>query len=98
MAFKGSATPSPAGSGLFGIDAKRDVRAVRKYGMVVAHNHIYWGHGISVGSEPSAITITSSDAKLTIKGVNLPLTATADNRNVITGASNLFGSTWGGQY
>ena len=241
MAFKGSANPTPAGSGLFAIDGKRDVRTDRKYGMIVAHNHIYWGHGISIGSEtnagvtnvevydnsftkseeglriksdyarggevsnihyknicirdalnallftpyystralpaagplfpnfhditlenvrimgssalklqgfqantggfnnpqyplgmtmtnvvadsPTAMTITSSDAKLTIRGVNLPLTATAENRNVITGvptqavepskvldcsrafvdfpaigASNLFGSTWGGQY
>ena len=241
MAFKGSANPSPAGSGLFAIDGKRDVRADRKHGMVVAHNHIYWGHGISVGSEtnagvtnievydnsftkseeglriksdyarggevsnvhyknicirdalnallftpyystkalptagplfpnfhditmenvrimgnsavklqgfqtntggfnnpqyplgmtmtnvvadsPASITVTSSDAKLTLKGVNLPLTATADNRNVMVGvptqavdpakvldcsrafvdfpaigASNLFGSTWAGQY
>ncbi|WP_426110292.1 glycoside hydrolase family 28 protein [Massilia sp. PWRC2] len=203
MAFKGNANPSPAGSGLFAIDGKRDVRADRKYGMVVAHNHIYWGHGISVGSEtnggvtnvevydntflhseeglriksdyarggevsnihyknicikdaqnallftpyystkalpaagplfpnfhditvenvrimgksavklqgfqantggfnnpqyplkmsltnvvadsPDAITVTSSDANLTIQGVNLPLMATADNRNVLTG-------------
>lgn len=54
MAFKGSANPSPAGSGLFAIDGKRDVRADRKYGMIVAHNHIYWGHGISVGSETNA--------------------------------------------
>ncbi|TFW35351.1 glycoside hydrolase family 28 protein [Massilia horti] len=203
MAFKGSNNPSPAGSGLLAIDGKRDVRSDRKYGMVVAHNHIYWGHGISVGSEtnagvtnvevydnsfwrseeglriksdyarggevsniryenicikdalngllftpyystkalpangplfpnfhditmnnvrimgkttvklqgfqantggysnpqyplvmtmnnvvaddPSAINVISSDAKLTIKGVNLPLVATADNRNVING-------------
>jgi polygalacturonase len=54
MAFKGSANPSPAGSGLLSIDGKRDVRSDRKYGMVVAHNHIYWGHGISVGSETNA--------------------------------------------
>jgi polygalacturonase len=54
MAFKGSANPSPAGSGLPGIDGKRDVRSDRKYGMVVAHNHIYYGHGISVGSETNA--------------------------------------------
>jgi polygalacturonase len=203
MAFKGSANPSPAGSGLLAVDGKRDVRSDRKYGMIVAHNHIYWGHGISVGSEtnagvtnievydnsfldseeglriksdyarggevsnvhyqniciknamngllftpyystkalpaagplfpnfhditmdnvriqgttavklqgfqantggfsnpqyplvmtmnnvvadsPEAITVISSDANLTIKGVNLPLTATADNRNVING-------------
>ena len=54
MAFKGSQNPSPAGSGLLAIDGKRDVRSDRKYGMVVAHNHIYYGHGISVGSETNA--------------------------------------------
>jgi polygalacturonase len=54
MAFKGSSNPSPAGSGLKAIDGKRDVRSDRKYGMVVAHNHIYYGHGISVGSETNA--------------------------------------------
>lgn len=54
MAFKGSNNPTPAGSGLFAIDGNRDVRADRKWGMVVAHNHIYWGHGISVGSETNA--------------------------------------------
>jgi polygalacturonase len=203
IALKGSANPSPAGSGLFGIDGKRDVRADRKNGIVIAHNHIYWGHGISVGSEtnagvtnvevydnafteseeglriksdyarggevsnvhyknicikdatnallftpyystkalpaagplfpnfhditlenvvimgksgvklqgfqantggynnpqyplvmsmtnvvadtPTGISMTTSDAKLTLKGVNLPLTATADNRNVLVG-------------
>jgi polygalacturonase len=54
MAFKGSSNPSPKGSGLPGIDGNRDVRADRKHGMVVAHNHIYYGHGISVGSETNA--------------------------------------------
>jgi polygalacturonase len=54
MAFKGSSNPSPAGSGLKAIDGLRDVRSDRKFGMVVAHNHIYWGHGISVGSETNA--------------------------------------------
>jgi polygalacturonase len=54
MAFKGSQNPSPAGSGLPGIDGNRDVRSDRKHGMVVAHNHIYYGHGISVGSETNA--------------------------------------------
>ena len=207
IALKGSANPSPAGSGLFGIDGKRDVRADRKNGIVIAHNHIYWGHGISIGSEtnagvtnvevydnaftdseeglriksdyarggevsnihynnicienatnallftpyystkalpaagplfpnfhditlanvrimgnsgvklqgfqantggfnnpqfplvmsltnvvadtPSGIAVTSSDAHLTIKGVNLPLTATADNRNTLAGTPTL---------
>jgi polygalacturonase len=54
MAFKGSQNPSPKDSGLPGIDGNRDLRADRKYGMVVAHNHIYYGHGISVGSETNA--------------------------------------------
>ncbi|MBK4734335.1 glycoside hydrolase family 28 protein [Noviherbaspirillum pedocola] len=54
IALKGSSNPTPAGSGLFAIDGKRDVRADRKYGIVIAHNHIYWGHGISVGSETNA--------------------------------------------
>jgi polygalacturonase len=54
MALKGSSNPTPAGSGLFAIDGNRDVRADRKHGIVIAHNHIYWGHGISVGSETNA--------------------------------------------
>jgi polygalacturonase len=54
IALKGSSNPSPAGSGLPGIDGNRDVRADRKYGIMIAHNHIYWGHGISVGSETNA--------------------------------------------
>lgn len=54
IALKGSNNPSPAGSGLFGIDGNRDVRSDRKDGIVIAHNHIYWGHGISIGSETNA--------------------------------------------
>ena len=54
IALKGSANPSPAGSGLPGIDGNRDVRGDRKYGIMIAHNHIYWGHGISIGSETNA--------------------------------------------
>lgn len=54
IALKGSANPSPAGSGLFGVDGNRGVRSDRKYGIVIAHNHIYWGHGISIGSETNA--------------------------------------------
>ncbi|WP_438947506.1 glycoside hydrolase family 28 protein [Undibacterium luofuense] len=54
VAMKGSNNPSPAGSNLPAIDGNRDVRSDRKYGMVIAHNHIYWGHGISVGSETNA--------------------------------------------
>ncbi len=54
IALKGSSNPTPAGSGLFAIDGNRDVRSDRKHGIVIAHNHIYWGHGISVGSETNA--------------------------------------------
>jgi polygalacturonase len=54
MALKGSNDPTPAGSHLFAVDGNRDVRADRKWGVVVAHNHIYWGHGISIGSETNA--------------------------------------------
>ncbi|MCM2494972.1 glycoside hydrolase family 28 protein [Burkholderia glumae] len=54
IALKGSSNPSPAGSGLFGVDGNRNVRADRKWGIVIAHNHIYWGHGISIGSETNA--------------------------------------------
>jgi polygalacturonase len=54
MALKGANNPTPAGSGLFAIDGNRDVRSDRKWGVVVAHNHIYWGHGISIGSETNA--------------------------------------------
>jgi polygalacturonase len=51
---KGSNNPSPAGSGLFGIDGNRNVATDRQYGFVVAHNHIYAGHGVSIGSETNA--------------------------------------------
>ncbi len=54
IALKGSNNPAPAGSGLFGVDGNRDVRSDRKWGIVIAHNHIYWGHGISIGSETNA--------------------------------------------
>jgi polygalacturonase len=54
IALKGSNNPSPAGSGLAGVDGARDVRADRKWGIAIAHNHIYWGHGISIGSETNA--------------------------------------------
>jgi len=54
IVLKGSNNPSPAGSGLPGIDGNRDVRKDRKYGIMIAHNHIYWGHGISIGSETNA--------------------------------------------
>ncbi|MFL9911206.1 glycoside hydrolase family 28 protein [Paraburkholderia sp. RL17-337-BIB-A] len=51
---KGSNNPSPSGSGLFGIDGNRNVATDRQYGFVIAHNHIYAGHGISIGSETNA--------------------------------------------
>ncbi len=54
IAIKGSSNPTPAGSGLFAVDGNRDVRSDRKYGLVIAHNHFYWGHGVSVGSETNA--------------------------------------------
>jgi len=54
IVLKGSANPSPAGSGLPGVDGNRDVRSDRKWGIMIAHNHIYWGHGISIGSETNA--------------------------------------------
>jgi polygalacturonase len=51
IVLKGSQNPSPAGSGLLGIDGDRDVRSDRKWDIIIAHNHVYWGHGISIGSE-----------------------------------------------
>lgn len=54
IVLKGSNNPSPAGSGLPGIDGNRDVRSDRAHGVVIAHNHIYWGHGISIGSETNS--------------------------------------------
>jgi polygalacturonase len=54
IVLKGSANPSPDGSGLPGIDGNRDVRADRRWGIMIAHNHVYWGHGISIGSETNA--------------------------------------------
>ena len=54
IVLKGSNNPSPAGSGLPGIDGDRDTRSDRKWGIMIAHNHIYWGHGISIGSETNS--------------------------------------------
>ena len=54
FALKGSNNPAPANSGLPGVDGDRDARSDRKWGLVVAHNHFYWGHGISVGSETNS--------------------------------------------
>jgi polygalacturonase len=51
MALKGSNNPNAVG---FGIDGNRDKRGDRAHGIVIAHNHIYWGHGISIGSETNA--------------------------------------------
>ena len=51
IALKGSNNPNPVG---FGIDGNRDKRSDRAHGIVIAHNHIYWGHGISIGSETNA--------------------------------------------
>ncbi len=59
IVLKGSQNPGPKDSttGLpltFGIDGNRDVRSDRKWGVIIAHNHIYWGHGISIGSETNS--------------------------------------------
>jgi polygalacturonase len=59
IVLKGSNNPGPKDptTGLptvFAIDGTRDVRADRRYGIMIAHNHIYWGHGISIGSETNA--------------------------------------------
>lgn len=51
IALKGSNNPNAVG---FGIDGNRGKRGDRAYGIVIAHNHIYWGHGISIGSETNA--------------------------------------------
>ncbi|GGP24635.1 glycoside hydrolase family 28 protein [Silvimonas amylolytica] len=61
IALKGSNNPTPGstyvgplGNSLFAIDGNRDVRSDRKWGIIIAHNHIYWGHGISIGSETNS--------------------------------------------
>jgi len=59
IVLKGSNNPSvaattPAGQKNFGIDGNRDVRGDRAHGIMIAHNHIYWGHGISIGSETNS--------------------------------------------
>src|ERR1700752_4605963 len=51
IALKGSNNPNAVG---FGIDGNRGPRSDRAHGIVIAHNHIYWGHGISIGSETNA--------------------------------------------
>lgn len=59
IVLKGSNNPGPKDATtklptVPGIDGNRDVRADRKHGIVIAHNHIYWGHGISIGSETNS--------------------------------------------
>jgi polygalacturonase len=59
IVLKGSNNPGPKDPttklpSVFAIDGSRDVRPDRKYGVMIAHNHIYWGHGISIGSETNA--------------------------------------------
>jgi polygalacturonase len=54
IVLKGSNNPSPASSGLPGVDGDRGARADRAFGIMIAHNHIYWGHGISIGSETNS--------------------------------------------
>ncbi len=60
VAFKGGlADPRAAGaqSGanmLWAIDGNRDVSSNRTWGIVVAHNHNYNGHGLSIGSPGNA--------------------------------------------
>jgi polygalacturonase len=51
FALKGSNNPNAVG---IGVDGNRGARADRAYGIIVAHNHFYWGHGISIGSETNA--------------------------------------------
>ncbi len=38
----------------YGIDGDRNKATDRKYGFVIAHNHIYYGHGVSIGSETNS--------------------------------------------
>jgi polygalacturonase len=55
IVLKGSGNPSIAtAQNKWGIDGNRDARSDRAHGVMIAHNHIYWGHGISVGSETNA--------------------------------------------
>jgi polygalacturonase len=59
IVLKGSNNPGPKDATtqlplVFAVDGNRDVRADRAHGIQIAHNHIYWGHGISIGSETNA--------------------------------------------
>ena len=51
FALKGSNNPNAVG---IGVDGNRGARSDRAYGIMVAHNHFYWGHGISIGSETNS--------------------------------------------
>ena len=51
---KGAQNGSPAANMLWGIDGNRDVSSNRTYGITVAHNHDYNGHGLSIGSPTNA--------------------------------------------
>ena len=54
IVLKGSKNPAGDDSPLPGVDGNMDVRADRTWGIIIAHNHIYWGHGISIGSETNS--------------------------------------------
>jgi polygalacturonase len=58
IVLKGSNNPSVVVSTAttynYGVDGNRDVRGDRSHGILIAHNHIYWGHGISIGSETNS--------------------------------------------
>jgi polygalacturonase len=53
IVLKGIRNPNPD-SGKPGVDGNRDVASNRRWGIIIAHNHIYWGHGISIGSETNS--------------------------------------------
>ena len=54
MVLKGSNNPSPASANWAAVDGSRGVFSNLPYGIVIAHNHFYWGHGVSIGSETNA--------------------------------------------
>jgi polygalacturonase len=47
---RGAQNGAPAANMQWGIDGNRDVSSNRSYGITVAHNHDYNGHGLSIGS------------------------------------------------
>ena len=53
-AARGAQNGSPSANMLWGIDGNRDVSSNRTYGITVAHNHNYNGHGMSIGSPTNA--------------------------------------------